>query len=93
MPNKEKRSCNNCTSKVHKIDQYGRAFSFYLPGGKKSQKSFHGCWISVVSLFIVIFYSMMQLMKLMEFGDPSIMVSSRDAYFDTDYELNTDTGL
>ena len=32
----------------------------------------------------------MQFMKLMEFGDPSIMVSTRDAYFDTDYELNTD---
>ena len=35
----------------------------------------------------------MQLMKLLEFDDPSIMVSNRDAYFDTDYEFNTETGL
>ena len=35
----------------------------------------------------------MQLMKLLEFDDPSIMVSNRDAYFDTDYEFSTETGL
>ena len=33
------------------------------------------------------------LMKLMEFGDPSIMVSTRDTYFDTDYEFTSDDGL
>ena len=32
-------------------------------------------------------------MKLLEFGDPSIMVSTRDAYFDTDHEFNSDKGL
>ena len=32
-------------------------------------------------------------MKLSEFDDPSIMVSTRDAYFDTDYEFKTDAGF
>ena len=28
-------------------------------------------------------------MKLIEYGDPSIMVSTRDAYFDTDYRFDS----
>ena len=68
-----------------KLDQYGHGFTFYLPGGKKNLKSYTGCVITLISLFIVVFYSTVQFLKLMEFGDPSIMVSTRDAYFDTDY--------
>ena len=76
-----------------KLDQYGHGFTFYLPGGKKSLKSYTGCVITLISLFIVVFYSTVQFLKLMEFGDPSIMVSTRDAYFDTDYEFTTEAGF
>ena len=93
MPHNARKTALNCVNKAQSIDQYGRGFSFYLPGGRKAMKSFHGCIISVVALFIVIFYSTVQLMKLLEFGDPSIMVSTRDAYFDTDQEFTTDSGL
>ena len=72
-----------------KFDQYGDGFAFYLPGGKKFLKTYSGCVISFVSLFIIAFYSTVQFMKLIEYGDPSIMVSTRDAYFDTDYRFDS----
>ena len=93
MPQNARKRALNCVNKAQSIDQYGRGFSFYLPGGRKALKSFNGCLVTLISLFVVCFYSTMQLMKLLEFGDPSIMVSTRDAYFDTDHEFTTDAGL
>ena len=84
MPNKEPKG-KVCLKKLLKLDHYGDSFTFYLPGGKKVLKTYSGCVISIISLFIIMFYSTVQFMKLIEFGDPSIMVSTRDAYFDTDY--------
>ena len=84
MPMKEQKG-KDCLKKLLKFDQYGDSFTFYLPGGKKVLKTYSGCVISFISLFIIMFYSTVQFMKLIEFGDPSIMVSTRDAYFDTDY--------
>ena len=85
MPQKQNSKSSKCSNKILKIDQFGEGFTFYLPGGKKVMKSYPGCVISLISIFIVIFYSTVQFLKLIEFDDPSIMVSTRDAYFDTDY--------
>ena len=35
----------------------------------------------------------MNLIRLLEFGEPTIMTSVRDSYFDTDYEFTSDEGL
>ena len=72
-------------NKAVKLDIYGEGFRFSLPGGQKNLKSYTGCIITLVSLLLVTFYSAVQLVKLLEFEDASIMVSTRDAYFDTDY--------
>ena len=50
-------------------------------------KSYTGCFVSLILLLIVIFYSTVKLTQLVEFKDPSIMVSTREAYFDTDYKF------
>ena len=38
-------------------------------------------------------YAMTQLLELSNYVDPSIMVSTRDAFFTTDYEFTSDDGL
>ena len=48
------------SNKILKLDHFGEGFSFYLPGGKKVLKTYSGCIISLISLFIVIFYSTVQ---------------------------------
>lgn len=41
----------------------------------------------------IFFYAAIQFEKLINYGSTTIMVSSRDAYFDTDFEFTTDDGL
>ena len=35
----------------------------------------------------------MQLLRLLNYGDPAIMTSIKDSYFSTDHEFTTDEGL
>ena len=44
----------------------------------------------MVMVFIIIWYFLMQMIRLYEYGEPSIMVTVRDSYFDSDFELNTE---
>ena len=50
------------------------------------------CFTIVVSIAIV-FYASVQFVRLVSFGDNTIMVSSRDSFFPTDFEFTTDDGL
>ena len=67
MPQKDSEKGKDCSKKLLKFDQYGDGFTFYLPGGKKVLKTYSGCVISLISLFIIIFYTVVQFMKLIEF--------------------------
>lgn len=41
----------------------------------------------------MVFYGTIQLIKLFNFGEPAIMESVRDSYFDTDHIFSSDEGL
>jgi len=41
----------------------------------------------------ILFYAGIQFTKLVTYDDTSIMVSSQDSYFGTDFEFNSDDGL
>ena len=44
-----------------------------------------GCFLTVILLVTIVFYASMQSIKLINFDETDIMVSSREAYFDSDY--------
>ena len=41
-------------------------------------------------MVVIIWYALMQINRLSEYGEPAIMVSVRDSFFDADYEMTTD---
>ena len=56
-----------------------------LPKGKFKLGSLGGCFCTLTMVFICIFYGSLQAVKLFTFDETDIMVSSVDAYFDSDY--------
>ena len=64
-----------------------------MPDGKKSKKSFSGCLVTLLAVIILIFYAGLQYMRLVGFGEPQIMLSVRDSFYDTDFEFTSNDGL
>ena len=48
---------------------------------------------TVVISLAILFYASIQFIKLVEYGDNTIMVSSRDSYFGPEFEFTTENGL
>ena len=76
-----------------KLDWFGDGFTFRLPDGKKTKKTWTGCFITVFTITAVVLYAGTQYLQLHNFIDPSIMVSQRDAFYTTDHEFSSDEGL
>ena len=65
-----------------------------MPNGQKTvSQSCPGLITTIIAITIILFYAVVQLQRLINFGDPSIMVSERLSYFDTDYEFTRDDGF
>ena len=79
--------------KLRKLDWFEDEFVFRLPDGKKSKKSWEGFVITMLAISVVIIYAGMQFIRLMQFGEPSIMVHERVSYFDDDFEFSADKGF
>ena len=56
-----------------------------MPASKKNFTSGKGCFLTVILLVTIVFYASMQSIKPINFDETDIMVSSREAYFDSDY--------
>ena len=78
---------NAFVDKVKQLDSFGQSFQFLLPDGQKSKKSLAGLLLTVIMIFILIWYALMQIIRLTDYGEPSIMVSERDSYFTAEFEL------
>ena len=90
----EKQSpCNRLSERAQQLDQFGTPFAFRLPDGRRDKRSWQGVCFSIVVAIAIFFYAAIQFEKLINYGSTTIMVSSRDAYFDTDFEFTTDDGL
>ena len=57
-----------------------------MPQGKETFYSKRGFCFTILLVFLLIWYGAMQSIKLLTFDDTDVMVSSRDAYFDSDEE-------
>ena len=73
------------SSKFVFMDAFAEPFQFGLPGGTKTYQSKKGCCLTLFLAFVIILYGAMQYTKLIEFDETDVMVSSRDAFFDTDF--------
>ena len=78
---------NAFIEKIKQLDGFGQSFQFLLPDGQKTKKSLAGLFLTVTMIFILIWYALMQIIRLTDFGEPSIMVSERDSYFTAEFEL------
>ena len=72
-----------------RFDAFAEPFTFLLPEGKDAYRSCKGCTLTVMLVLALIFYGSMQSIKLLTFDETDIMVSSKDAAFDT-YEIFTE---
>ena len=88
-----KSKLDGFTDKLKQIDGFGEPFMFNLPNGRKTKKSFPGCCITIIAVNIVIFYAVIQFFRLINFGEPTIMVSERESYYDMDHEFTTSDGF
>ena len=75
------------------MDGFGRSFQFRLPDGALAKKSWLGLFVSVIAITFIVFYAGMQLIRLHMYGEPSIMVSVRDSFYDTDFKFTSEQGL
>ena len=82
-----------CSTKAKELDRFGEQFTFLMPDGNKSKKTFQGCLVTLIASLILIFYAGLQLLRLTGFKEPQIMLSVRDSYYGTDFEFTSDDGL
>ena len=84
---------SSCSHKVKRLDGFGREFKFHLPGEVTETRSWSGLVVTFICFILIIFYSLMQMIKFAEFGEPIIMVSVRDSFLDADYKFSSDQGF
>ena len=75
------------------MDQFGQPFFFRLPDGRRDKRTWQGLCFSVIVAIAICLYAMGQFLNLVTYGSNTIMVSSRDSFFDTEFEFKTDDGL
>ena len=73
------------TSCAQEFDAFSHAFRFRLPNGEKEYRSWKGVCLTVILATALSFYGVMQWIKLQLYDETDIMVSSRDAYFESDF--------
>lgn len=63
------------SSNLVSLDSFARAFRFGLPAGKQYYQSKKGCCLTFILVLVILFYSTMQMLKLIQFRDTDVMVS------------------
>ena len=75
----------NSAEKARKADIYAPSFGFWLPGGQRGYHSYGGLLMTILLLAFLSFYGIMQAVKLFEYDETDVMMSSRDAFFTSDF--------
>ena len=88
--NRGVRLINNVGSKARKADIYAPAFGFWLPDNQRAYHSYGGLLMTVLLLVFLVFYGIMQAVKLFEYDETDVMISSRDAFFTSDFVYSKD---
>ena len=89
MNKKNRKGCvpamERTGEKALEYDSFAAPFMFKLPEGKQRLGSLGGCICTVILALSCLFYGVLQSVKLFTFDETDIMVSSVDAFFDSDY--------
>ena len=83
----------NCRDKAKRLDSFGHSFQFLLPGAETAKRSWSGLTVTIICMILIIFYGSMNLIRLLEFGEPTIMVSVRDNYISADQQFTSNEGF
>ena len=70
--------------RIKSLDLYGQSFQFLLPNGKKTRQTWLGCAITFLAIVIIVFYAIIQFLRMIHYGEPQIMISTRDSHFGSD---------
>ena len=66
-------------------DVFAQNFQFRLPNGHRKHHSVMGCLMTVILLVAIMSYGAMKSIELVTYDETDIMLSSRGAFFDSDY--------
>ena len=79
--------------KAIQLDQFGQPFFFRLPDGRRDKRTWQGLCFSILVAMAIGFYASTQFINLVDYGSNTIMVSTKDSYFDMEYEFGTQDGF
>ena len=78
MPSKKCKDTNNSFSSC---DVFGRGFHFNLPGNKDTLGSPSGAIVTILMFCTLIFYGVMQMHRLIKYGETIVTSSARDSHY------------
>ena len=84
------KKCKDTNNSFSKCDSFGRGFHFNLPDGKDTLGTPLGAAISMLMYCILIFYGIMQMHRLMQFGETVVTSSVRDSYYQMEQNFPDD---
>ena len=85
-----KKACHNSNGSFAKFDSFGQGFRWNLPGGRETLGTSFGATISILMSCILIFYGILQMHRLIEFGETIVMTSVKDSYYTYQDEFPND---
>ena len=80
MPN----ACESFKDKILDVDKFGEGFTFKLPNGKETTRTWIGVLFTVLLYIVILAYAYMKFAKVLGFGDSTIISSVSDAHFTAD---------
>ena len=89
MPTKETR-CDRIQDIALDVDQFGESFSFKLPNGKETHRTWLGFVVSFFIFGVLAVYSSMKGAKVTGYGDSQIIQSVKDSFFDAEFKWTSD---
>ena len=85
-----KKACHNSNGSFAKFDNFGQGFRWNLPGKKETLGTPFGATISILMSCILIFYGILQMHRLIKFGETIVMTSVKDSYYTFNDEFPND---
>ena len=88
-------ACDTFKDNLLDIDKFGEGFTFKLPNGKETTRTWTGVFCTVILYALVLLYAGMKAFKVAKFGDSTIIQSISDSAFDADFKWTSskDEGL
>ena len=78
MPSK---FCSDSNSAFANLDRFGRSFKWNLPGKRETLGTPFGASITISMFCVLVFYGIMQMHRLIQFGETIVMSSVKDSYY------------